>query len=50
VAELHGTIKEFIQRTELMELIGEDHIFPTIDAAVNFIEKSATNKDNNVDA
>ena len=50
VAELHGTIREFIQRTGIIEIIGEDHIFPNIDAAVNFIEKSATNKDNNVDA
>ncbi len=41
VAELHGTIKEFIKKTGLLELIGEDHIFPTVDAAVNFLEKSA---------
>jgi SulP family sulfate permease len=40
VVELHGTIREFIQRTGIMELIGEDHIFPTVDAAVNFIEES----------
>jgi sulfate permease, SulP family len=38
VAELHGTIKEFIQMTGIIELIGEDHIFPTVDAAVNYIE------------
>jgi sulfate permease, SulP family len=40
VTELHGTIREFIQRTGLMDIIGEDHIFPTIEAAVNFIESS----------
>jgi SulP family sulfate permease len=40
VAELHVTIREFIERTGIMELIGEDHIFPTIEAAVSFIEAS----------
>jgi SulP family sulfate permease len=50
VAELHGTIREFIQRTELMEIIGEDHIFPTVDAAVQFIEKSAEFDENQADA
>jgi sulfate permease, SulP family len=38
VAELHGPVREFAQRTELLEMIGEDHIFPTIDTAVRFIE------------
>ncbi len=37
VAELHGPVREFSQRTGLLELIGEDHIFPTVDAAVSFI-------------
>jgi high affinity sulfate transporter 1 len=50
VAELHGTIREFIQRTGIMEIIGEDHIFPTIDAAVHFIEKSARFDENHADA
>jgi SulP family sulfate permease len=40
VAELHGPVWEFSQRTELFESIGEDHIFPTVDAAVKFIEGS----------
>jgi SulP family sulfate permease len=38
VAELHGPVREFAQRTELLEMIGEDHIFPTVDTAVRFIE------------
>jgi SulP family sulfate permease len=38
VAELNGPVREFAQRTELLEMIGEDHIFPTIDTAVRFIE------------
>ena len=41
VAELHGPVREFGQRTGLIEMIGEDHIFPTVDAAVRFIEQSA---------
>ncbi len=41
VAELHGPVREFGQRTGLLEMIGEDHIFPTVDAAVRFIERSA---------
>ncbi len=50
VAELHGTIREFIQRTGIMEIIGEDHIFPTIDAAVRYVEKSAGFDANSADA
>jgi SulP family sulfate permease len=41
VAELHGPVFEFIQRIGMLEIIGEDHIFPTIDAAVRFIEMAA---------
>jgi SulP family sulfate permease len=40
VAEMHWTIREFMQRTGIMEIIGENNIFPTVDAAVNFIEES----------
>jgi len=28
------------KRTGLLEIIGEDHLFPTVDAAVRFIEMS----------
>jgi SulP family sulfate permease len=41
VSDLHAPVREFIQRTGLIELIGEDHIFPTVEAAVSFIEQSA---------
>ena len=41
VAEVHAPVREFGQRVGLLELIGEDHIFPTVDAAVSYIEKSA---------
>jgi SulP family sulfate permease len=38
VAELHAPIREFGERMDLDEIIGEDHIFPTVEAAVQFIE------------
>jgi SulP family sulfate permease len=41
VAELHVPVRDFGQRAGLLELIGEDHIFPTLDAAVRSIESSA---------
>jgi sulfate permease, SulP family len=41
VAELHVPVREFGQRTGLLDMIGEDHIFPTVDAAVRSIEMSA---------
>jgi SulP family sulfate permease len=37
-AEVHAPIREFSRRTGLLELIGEDKIFPTVDAAVRFAE------------
>jgi sulfate permease, SulP family len=40
VAEAHAPVLEFSQRTGLFEMIGEDHIFLTVDAAVRFIESS----------
>jgi SulP family sulfate permease len=38
VAEVHAPVREAAQRMGLFELIGVDHGFPTVDAAVNFIE------------
>jgi len=40
VAELHATVREAALREELLEMIGEDHIFPTVDTAVHFFETS----------
>ena len=37
-AEVHAPVREFSGRTGLLELVGEDKIFPTIDAAVRFAE------------
>jgi hypothetical protein len=50
VAELHAPVRVFIQRMGLLEVIGEDHVFPIIDAAVHYIEKSARLDQNNEDA
>jgi high affinity sulfate transporter 1 len=47
VAELHAPVWEFGQRTTLIELIDEDHIFPTVDAAVRFIEMSGGSENDN---
>jgi sulfate permease, SulP family len=44
VAELHLPVKDFGQRAGLLDLIGEDHLFPTIDAAVRSIEMSGGSK------
>jgi hypothetical protein len=40
VAEMHAPVRVFSQLTGLLEMIGEDHLFLTIDAAVRFIEMS----------
>jgi hypothetical protein len=40
LAESHGPVLEFSRRTGLLEMIGEDHIFPTVDAAVRYLETS----------
>jgi MFS superfamily sulfate permease-like transporter len=49
VAEVHAPVREFGERTELLEVIGDDHIFPTVDAAVRFIEMSAQSENVNPD-
>jgi SulP family sulfate permease len=41
VADMHAPVREFSQRTGLLELIGEDHIFPTVDAGLRFLETAA---------
>ena len=40
IAEMHAPVREFAQRMGLLEEIGEDHIFPTVDSVVRFIEMS----------
>jgi SulP family sulfate permease len=41
VAEVHATVREFSQRVGLFEMLGEEHIFPTVDMAVRYLEESA---------
>jgi SulP family sulfate permease len=50
VAEVHAPVMEFSQRMGLLEMIGEDHIFPTVDAAVHYVEKSSGLDQNIADA
>ena len=38
LADVHMPVREFSQRAGLLEIIGEDHIYPTVDAAVRFLE------------
>ncbi len=37
-AEVHQPVLEFAAKTGLLDQIGEDHLFPTVDAAVHHIE------------
>jgi hypothetical protein len=44
---MHAPVREFSQLTGLLEMIGEDHIFLTLEAAVRLIEMSVgSNKPN----
>ena len=38
VAEVHAPVLEYGRQTGLLEALGEDHVFPTVDAAVRMIE------------
>jgi SulP family sulfate permease len=49
VAEVHVTVREAALREGLLEMIGEDHIFPTVDSAVQFIETSTPSQKTNED-
>ncbi len=40
MAEVHVPVREYARETGLLEFIGEDHLFPTIDLAVKYIEHS----------
>jgi high affinity sulfate transporter 1 len=50
IAEMHAPVREFAQRVGLLQVIGEDHIFPTVDSAVCFIEISDRTDNANPDA
>ncbi len=38
VAEVHAPVLEYGRQTGLLEALGEDHVFPTVDAAVRHVE------------
>jgi hypothetical protein len=41
MAEVHVPVLDYGRRTGLLESIGEDHVFPTVDRAVRSIEKES---------
>ncbi len=41
LADVHAPVLEIGSKTGLLETVGKDHVFPTVDAAVHFIEASA---------
>jgi MFS superfamily sulfate permease-like transporter len=40
IAELHAPVREFAKHVGLLDVIGEDHIFPTVETAVAYSERS----------
>jgi MFS superfamily sulfate permease-like transporter len=38
LAEVHQPVLEFSAKTSLLELVGVDHVFSSVDRAVRFIE------------
>jgi sulfate permease, SulP family len=38
LAEVHAPVLEYSRQTGLLESIGEDHVFPTVDLAVRSLE------------
>ena len=41
MADVHAPVREFSRKTGLLDLIGEDHLFPTVELAVQHIEATA---------
>lgn len=41
MADVHTPVREFSRKTGLLELVGEDHLFPTVDLAVRSMEAAA---------
>jgi hypothetical protein len=41
VAEVHAPVLEYGRQTGLLAAIGEDHVYPTVDAAVRAIAPMA---------
>jgi MFS superfamily sulfate permease-like transporter len=45
VAEVHAPVLELARHSGLLDLLGEDHVFPTVDAAVRRLETKEFNVD-----
>ena len=46
LADVHSPVRDYARETGLLDAIGEDHLFPTIDTAVKYIEKTGIKKRN----
>jgi MFS superfamily sulfate permease-like transporter len=44
LADVHAPLRESASRTGLLEAIGKDHVFPSVDSAVRFIEMTTPNQ------
>ena len=45
VAEVHAPVLERARHSGLLDLLGEDHVFPTVDTAVRYLETTELNVD-----
>jgi SulP family sulfate permease len=43
MADVHAPVREFSRKTGLLELVGEDHLFPTVELAVQHAEALESN-------
>ena len=46
-ADVHAPVREFGRKTGLLDLIGEDHLFATVDIAVQHVESTAETNSHN---
>jgi len=37
-ADVHAPVLQYVRKTGLLDFIGEDHVFPTVDLAVRSLE------------
>jgi len=43
-AEVHAPVLEYVRKTGLLDIIGEDHVFPTVDTAVRSLDERESNE------
>jgi len=44
LADVHAPVLEYVRKTGLLDLIGEDHVFPTVDLALRSLEERESNE------